>query len=116
MRWRKASITAICRAKLPRSAEKGYAGIIQNFIKDDGQGSWSLTNCCSVAGLGFKNAAGRARDGSFDYYISEPVVKNDLKGVGPFILAGIEMEKMTDITFKIQRHIELPPVIWFGIA
>jgi unsaturated rhamnogalacturonyl hydrolase len=47
-----------------------------------------------VAGLGFKNAAGRDRDGSFDYYVSEPIVKNDLKGVGPFILAGIEMQPL----------------------
>jgi rhamnogalacturonyl hydrolase YesR len=31
------------------------------------------------------------RDGSFDYYVSEPVVTDDLKGVGPFVLAGIEM-------------------------
>ncbi len=35
------------------------------------------------------------RDGSFDYYVSEPVVTNDLKGVGPFIMAGIEMQSLT---------------------
>jgi unsaturated rhamnogalacturonyl hydrolase len=35
------------------------------------------------------------RDGSFAYYVGEPVVKNDLKGVGPFILAGIEMQRLT---------------------
>jgi unsaturated rhamnogalacturonyl hydrolase len=74
--------------------ERGYAGIIQNLIKADGVNSWSLTQCCSVAGLGFANAAGRARDGSFDYYIAEPIVSNDLKGVGPFILAGIEVQKL----------------------
>jgi|SRR5665213_37507 len=76
------------------AATKGYDGIIKNLIRDDGDGKWSLTQCCSVAGLGFKNAAARARDGSFDYYVSEPVVSNDLKGVGPFILAGIEMEQI----------------------
>ncbi|MEY4917432.1 MAG: hypothetical protein RL616_1345 [Verrucomicrobiota bacterium] len=74
--------------------ERGYTGIIQNLIKADGVNSWSLTQCCSVAGLGFANAAGRARDGSFDYYIAEPIVSNDLKGVGPFILAGIEVQKL----------------------
>jgi unsaturated rhamnogalacturonyl hydrolase len=83
---------------LPRdevpAIEKAYAGILQNFIKPGDNGQWSLTQCCSVAGLGFKNAGGRARDGSFDYYVSEPVVSNDLKGVGPFILAGIEMEHL----------------------
>jgi len=88
------------RGYLPRSdaaaAEKGYNGIVKNLIKDDGGGKWSLTQCCSVAGLGFANSAGRPRDGSFDYYVSEPVVKNDLKGVGPFILAGIELQQLTD--------------------
>ena len=34
-------------------------------------------------------------DGSFDYYVSEPVVANDLKGVSAFILAGIEVQKLT---------------------
>ena len=74
--------------------EKGYAGIVQNLIKPDADGKWSLTQCCSVAGLGFKNADGRPRDGTFDYYVSEPVVNNDLKGIGPFILAGIEMQRL----------------------
>src|SRR5690606_37076898 len=32
------------------------------------------------------------RDGSFEYYMSEPVKPNDPKGVGPFILAASEME------------------------
>jgi unsaturated rhamnogalacturonyl hydrolase len=90
--------------------EKGYAGIITQFIKPDGDNRWSLTQCCSVAGLGGSPSNGKMRDGSFDYYIGEPVVKNDLKGVGPFILAGIEMEKLTE-TFNIQHstpNIELP--------
>ncbi len=78
--------------------EKGYAGIIQNLIQPAGENRWSLTHCCSVAGLGFKNSAGRPRDGSFDYYISEPVVNNDLKGIGPFILAGIELQQLEGST------------------
>ena len=88
------------RGYLPRAdavaAEKGYDGIVKNLIKDDGGGKWSLTQCCSVAGLGFASAVGRPRDGSFDYYVSEPVVKNDLKGVGPFILAGIELQQLAN--------------------
>lgn len=72
--------------------DQGYDGIVRHLLRDDGNGKWSLTQCCSVAGLGFTNAAGRDRDGSFDYYRSEPVVANDLKGVGPFILAGIEVQ------------------------
>ena len=47
-----------------------------------------------MAGLGYTNSKGRARDGSFEYYISEPIIDNDLKGTGPFILAGLEMQQL----------------------
>lgn len=73
---------------------KGYRGIIENLVKNDGDGQWSLTRCCSVAGLGGTISNGHARDGSFDYYVSEPIVNNDLKGIGPFILAGIEVQQL----------------------
>jgi unsaturated rhamnogalacturonyl hydrolase len=69
---------------------KGYKGIIDKFIKTDAKGNVSLMQCCSVAGLGF------GRDGSFAYYIKEPIVDNDLKGVGPFILAGLEVQQLLD--------------------
>jgi len=75
--------------------EKGYRGIIGHLVKYDGNRKWSLTQCCSVAGLGGAPGNDRARDGSFDYYVSEPIVTNDLKGVGPFILAGIEVQQLT---------------------
>jgi unsaturated rhamnogalacturonyl hydrolase len=82
---------------LPRdyvpAIEKGYRGIIENLVKNDGDGKWSLTQCCQVAGLGGLSN-GKARDGSFDYYVGEPVVTNDLKGIGPFILAGIELQQL----------------------
>jgi unsaturated rhamnogalacturonyl hydrolase len=76
------------------AAIKGYNGIIKNLIKDDRGGRWSLTQCCSVAGLGGSPSNSKMRDGSFDYYVSEPIVNNDLKGVGPFILAGIELQSL----------------------
>jgi unsaturated rhamnogalacturonyl hydrolase len=75
-------------------AARGFDGIVKNLLHDDGGGQWSLTQCCSVAGLGGSPSNGKMRDGSFDYYIGEPVVKNDLKGVGPFILAGIELQRL----------------------
>jgi unsaturated rhamnogalacturonyl hydrolase len=74
--------------------EKGYAGIITHLIRPAGEKSWSLTQCCQVAGLGGSPSNGKMRDGSFNYYVSEPIVNNDLKGVGPFILAGIEMQQI----------------------
>jgi len=84
----------LSREKYLPAVRKGYAGLVREFIRTDADGRVSLTRCCEVAGLGYTNSKGRARDGSFDYYVSEPVVDNDLKGVGPFILAGIEVEAL----------------------
>lgn len=71
-------------------AVKSYNGIVGHLIRDHGDGTLSLTNCCSVAGLG----GNPYRDGSFDYYIKEPVRYNDPKGVGPFIMASLEFSKL----------------------
>jgi unsaturated rhamnogalacturonyl hydrolase len=87
-------------ASYAAAAATGFDGIVKNLIVADGDGKWSLTQCCSVAGLGGSPSNGKMRDGSFDYYVSEPVVKNDLKGVGPFILAGIEVQALTVETRK----------------
>jgi unsaturated rhamnogalacturonyl hydrolase len=73
---------------------KGAEGIQREFIRKDDSGETHLTHCCEVAGLGFTNAAGRKRDGSFEYYISEPVIEDDLKAVGPYLLAAVELRKM----------------------
>jgi unsaturated rhamnogalacturonyl hydrolase len=82
---------------LPReyipAIEKAYAGLIETFVRPDGDKRWKLIQCCSVAGLGGSPSNGKYRSGSFDYYISEPIVENDMKGIGPFILAGIEVQK-----------------------
>lgn len=89
---------AVNRGWLPRETYlpcviKGYEGMVRDFIREEG-GKTSLTRVCEVAGLGFTTANGKPRDGSFGYYISEPVIDNDLKGVGPFILAGIEVGRL----------------------
>lgn len=69
-------------------AQRGYQGILSRLVSIDDRGGVNLTGVCSVAGLG----GNPYRDGSFEYYIKEPVMTNDLKGVGPFILAAIELE------------------------
>lgn len=74
-------------AKYKKTARKGYKGLIRQLVRDNGDGTISLTQCCSVAGLG----GNPYRDGSFGYYVGEPVRDNDPKGVGPFILACLEM-------------------------
>ncbi|MBV5348109.1 glycoside hydrolase family 88 protein, partial [bacterium] len=68
-------------------ALKAYSGILENLIKNNSDGTISLTKCCSVAGLG----GNPYRDGSYEYYIKEPVRDNDPKGVGPFIMASLEI-------------------------
>lgn len=70
-------------------AIKAYNGILNNLIQDNGDGTISLTKCCSVAGLG----GNPYRDGSYEYYIKEPVRSDDPKGVGPFIMASLEFNK-----------------------
>ena len=75
--------------KYKKIAEKAYRGMISQFIRENSNGTISLTNVCSVAGLG----GTPYRDGSFGYYVGEPRRDNDPKGVGPFILASIEMGK-----------------------
>ena len=90
---------------------KAYKGMIKNFIKVHADKTISLTQCCSVAGLGPAatpeveaamkqiNPKGQVkenkkRDGSYEYYLSEPIRDNDAKGVGPFLWASLEMEMM----------------------
>ncbi len=91
----------IRRGDLPRekylpAVLKGYEGLVRDRVRVNDDGSVDLTKICEVAGLGFTSASGKPRDGSYAYYISEPVVDNDLKGVAPFILAGLEIQKLLE--------------------
>lgn len=65
---------------------KAFDGIKRNRLTVE-DGSLHLTGICLMAGLGGKDN----RDGSFEYYMSEPVVSDDAKGVGPFLLAYTEV-------------------------
>ena len=76
---------------------KAYEGILKEFVRVNADKTISLTRCCEVSGLGpapgpYVEKPNYKRDGSFDYYMSEPVRDNDAKGVGPFIWASLEME------------------------
>lgn len=89
--------------KYRENGMKAYQGIVDNFIRVEPDGTISLTDCCSVAGLGPgvspavlkaapKVKENRRRDGSFEYYLSEKIRDNDAKGIGPFIWASLEVE------------------------
>jgi len=84
----------LSREKYLPTVLKGYEGILRDFIRLDADNSIALTRCCQVAGLDFTSSKGRPRDGSFEYYISEPIVDNDLKGIPAFIQAGIEIQQL----------------------
>lgn len=71
-------------------AEKGYKGILRDFIEVDKQGVISITKACAVAGLG----GNPYRAGDYEYYINEKIRSNDPKAVGPFILASLEWERL----------------------
>lgn len=70
---------------------KAFEGICNKYLKETENGL-NLGGICLVAGLGPEE--NRRRDGSFEYYMSEPVVENDAKGVGPLLLAYTELRRL----------------------
>jgi unsaturated rhamnogalacturonyl hydrolase len=85
---------AIRNGYLPASysaaAEKAYNGIITTFVAKQADGKINLNGTVSVSGLG----GNPYRDGSYAYYVSEKQVTNDPKGIGAFLLASNEMERL----------------------
>ena len=73
------------------NGRKAFHGICDRYLKEK-DGKLNLGGICLVAGLGpEKNPR---RDGSFEYYMSEPIVENDAKGVGPLLLAYTELRRL----------------------
>lgn len=73
-----------------QAARESFEGIVKQFVTIDVKGNIFLNEICKVAGLG----GNPYRNGSYEYYISEPRRTNDFKGYGPFLLAAIETEKL----------------------
>jgi unsaturated rhamnogalacturonyl hydrolase len=79
-------------ARYRQVAARGFDGLTTNLVRENADGTVSLVNIAQVSGLGGNlRKDGSYRDGSFAYYVSEPVVTDDYKGVGPFILAALEL-------------------------
>ena len=76
-------------ARFRDAAGRGFDGLVANLVTTDAGGLVSLHGICKVAGLG----GTPPRDGSYDYYVSEPVAADDYKGVGAFILAAVELRR-----------------------
>lgn len=75
-------------------AQKGYDGILKKFISYEPNGQVDLNGTVAVGGLGGQPY----RDGSYKYYLSEKAVQNDPKGVGAFILASVEIERLAHLS------------------
>jgi unsaturated rhamnogalacturonyl hydrolase len=76
--------------KYLETARKGWAGIRKEFIKERPDGALDWEGTVSVSGLG----GNPYRDGSYEYYMSEKLRTNDAKGLGPAVMAAVEMEHL----------------------
>lgn len=70
---------------------KTFDGIVKKHLSFN-SGELELGGICLVAGLGPEND--RRRDGTYAYYISEPVVRNDAKGVAPLVMCYTEVLRL----------------------
>jgi unsaturated rhamnogalacturonyl hydrolase len=76
--------------KFLKTVNTGWAGIKKEFIKELPDGNLDWEGTVSVSGLG----GNPYRDGSFDYYMSEKLRTNDVKGLGPAVMAAVELEHL----------------------
>jgi unsaturated rhamnogalacturonyl hydrolase len=88
-------------------AVKAYDGILKQFIKVE-NGQTNLYGTVKVSGLG----GNPYRDGSFEYYMSEPVIVNDPKGIGAFLLASNEIEILQTASVTKRKTVLLDR--WFN--
>jgi unsaturated rhamnogalacturonyl hydrolase len=89
-------------------AQKAYESILRRFVQTEPDGQLTLTGTVKSAGLG----GTPNRDGTYHYYISEPVVSNDSKGIGAFLMAATEMEKAPTATLGAGKTVLLDA--WFN--
>lgn len=91
-------LKAVRLGYLPESyrepAIKAFNAIVDKYLITNEAGEMHLGGICLVAGLGPED--NRRRDGSYEYYMSEPIVSDDAKGVGPFLLAYTELRRLPD--------------------
>lgn len=84
-----ASILKACRMRVLLSEKYWHIGeeilkelIDQKLVLEEGQ--LVLKDCCAVAGLGPNE---NRRDGTVEYYLSEPIVDNDNKAIAALFIA-----------------------------
>ena len=70
-------------------ANKAFDSMVEVMVTMGEDGLPILTNTCGACGLG----GNPYREADYNYYVTEIQVDNDQKGVAPFILAAIELNK-----------------------
>lgn len=88
--WAKGAQKGYLPVEFLEKGKLAYDQFLKQFIRENADGTISVTNVCSVAGLGGET---KYRDGSFEYYVSEPVRDDDPKAIGPFIMASILLDR-----------------------
>ena len=83
----------LSRDQFLASALAGYAGIGSHFVQASASDGVTFTGTVAVGGLGGKPY----RNGTYAYYLSEPVVSNDPKGVGSFMMASVEVFRVCSV-------------------
>ena len=99
-----ASATAMFSYALTKGVNRGYfpasmkplarsvfSSLMKQFVTVEQDGTIALHDVVKVSGLG----GNPYRDGSVEYYLSEPRRTNDFKGYGPLMMAAVEIEMMT---------------------
>lgn len=81
-------------------AIKAYQGYLKEFVEFDKEGLMNITKACAVAGLGGSNN----RSGTYDYYIHEQIRSNDVKAIGPFLMACVEIDKYTKHAYEVVNN------------
>lgn len=77
-------------------AARAYAALDRLVASEAAAGRGAaLPQVCHVAGLG--GLDGRYRDGTPAYYLTETVVRDDVKGVGPLMMAAAEQARARDV-------------------
>ncbi len=77
--------------RFAKVGEEVFNGICKQYLTET-DGTLNLGGICLMAGLGPGDKP--HRNGTFEYYVSEPVVENDAKGTGPFVMAYTEIKRL----------------------
>ncbi|KAI5853682.1 putative cell wall glycosyl hydrolase YteR [Tricharina praecox] len=68
------------------AAEKAYQYMVKQFVKVAANGTADWLGTVEVGSLGGK--------ADYDYYVNVALRTNDLKGIGPFVYASVEYERL----------------------